>query len=620
MPDQSAPPAPAKPESILDGLNPDELYARGMQSVRITGANGLTNWEAPTIEETARLFPNYTILEIIGRGGMGAVYKARQNALERLVAIKLLPLEISADHEFAERFKREARTMARLNHPNIVSVFDFGTTTEGHLYFVMEFVEGTTLHHLIRTTGLKAAQALEIIVGVCEALNYAHAEGVVHRDVKPANVLVDVRGRVKVTDFGLARLNGPSAAEQAGYTMTGTVLGTPDYMAPEQKRGMHVDHRADIYSLGVMLYEMLCGQVPQGVFDLPSRLVSVDERVDQVVVRAMQQEPDRRYQNTAEMKHEVQTIRMQKDPNARAPRPKSESGTSKRTIAMAAALVLIAGAIAYMKIRDAKPASNAGLAESRDKRPSGTTSVRPAERPNSSSSTASTPAPAEPPKVAAAGTPSPEPKASTEIKPAPEPKPVATAQAPAPSTSAALPAAPAPPTPAASVATSSVTDPKAIAAATAPAAQFSSAPVVEARPVVNPDMANAVAQLGPNPSPNNPSQTAPPVAVEEWQRFSEQGDLLVKRRDPDAAIQAYEQAIASAEESATPVAVAEIARLCLKMGSLEAALGSTAEARGSFEHGKRVLLDARSAGKLPPEAQQALAELEGNLRRLPRDE
>src|SRR6185369_15597332 len=165
------------------------------------------------------------------------------------------------------------------------------------LYFVMEFVEGTTLHQLIRGPGLASEQALEIIVGVCEALHFAHAEGVVHRDVKPANILVDVRGRVKVTDFGLARLNTPTA-EQWGHTMTGTVLGTPDYMAPEQKRGQKVDHRADIYSLGVMLYEMLCGQVPQGVFDPPSARVEVDNRIDQVVIRAMQQEPDRRYADT----------------------------------------------------------------------------------------------------------------------------------------------------------------------------------------------------------------------------------------------------------------------------------------------------------------------------------
>ncbi len=197
-------------------------------------------------------------------------------------------------------------------------MFDFGTTTEGHLFFVMEFVEGTTLHHLIKTTGLKPAQALELIVNVCEALQYAHGEGVVHRDIKPANVLVDTKGRVKVADFGLARMDTP-AAEQWGQTMTGMVLGTPDYMAPEQKTGSRVDHRADIYSLGVMLYEMLCGQVPQGIFAPPSQRVTVDERVDQVVIRAMQQEPDRRYANTGEMRSAVEDIRMTPLPRVVAP-------------------------------------------------------------------------------------------------------------------------------------------------------------------------------------------------------------------------------------------------------------------------------------------------------------
>src|SRR5689334_8636608 len=170
--------------SVLSGLNTDELFARGMQSVRMTGGGNMQNWEPPTVAEAARLFPNYKVVDVLGRGGMGAVYKAVQTALDRMVAIKLLPLEISIDRDFADRFVREARTMAKLNHPNIVSVFDFGTTTEGHLYFVMEFVEGTTLHHLIKTTGLKPAQALELIVNVCEALQYAHGEGVVHRDIK----------------------------------------------------------------------------------------------------------------------------------------------------------------------------------------------------------------------------------------------------------------------------------------------------------------------------------------------------------------------------------------------------------------------------------------------------
>ncbi|EDY17673.1 serine/threonine protein kinase [Chthoniobacter flavus Ellin428] len=321
-PENPTPNNDAPEPSLLAGVTVDELFARGMQSVRMTGGGSMQSWEPPTLEEACRLFPNYQIVDVLGRGGMGVVYKAVQKALDRVVAIKLLPLEISIDRDFADRFVREARTMAKLNHPNIVSVYDFGTTPEGHLYFVMEFVEGTTLHHLIKSTGLKPTQALELIVNICEALQYAHVEGVVHRDIKPANVLVDTKGRVKVADFGLARVDAPTA-EQWGQTMTGMVLGTPDYMAPEQKSGSRVDHRADIYSLGVMLYEMLCGQVPQGVFDPPSQRVSVDERIDQVVIRAMQQEPDRRYPNTGEMKTEVENIRLTPLPKAATPGKKA---------------------------------------------------------------------------------------------------------------------------------------------------------------------------------------------------------------------------------------------------------------------------------------------------------
>jgi serine/threonine protein kinase len=320
-------------------------------------------------------------------------------------------------------------------------------------------------------------------------------KGVVHRDVKPANVLVDVRGRVKVTDFGLARLNGPSSAEQAGYTMTGTVLGTPDYMAPEQKRGMHVDHRADIYSLGVMLYEMLCGQVPQGVFDLPSRLVSVDEAVDQVVVRAMQQEPDRRYQNTADMKHEVQTIRVAKNPNALAPQPKREQGTSKRTVAIAAALVAVAGAVAYMKIRDPDPVLTSSVADSKESRRS---STRPTETSNSTAETPSLTA-VEPVKPTEVATPKPEPKpaatASTEPKVA-----IAVPSGPSPRLSAPDPVAAPPPSALPPAATTIVNNSRPVAAPAA-ATPSAPAPAFESRPVANPDLASAVAQLGPNTSP-----------------------------------------------------------------------------------------------------------------------
>ncbi len=274
----------------------------------MTSSAGVYGWEPPSVEGAARLFPNYEVLTLLGRGGMGAVYKARQIELDRLVAIKLLPLEISVDRDFADRFRREARAMAKLHHPNIITVFDFGTTTEGHLFFAMEFVDGANLHTIIHGPGLEPAQTLAITAQVCEALAFAHEQGVVHRDIKPANVMLDQRGRVKVADFGLARLTDPTAAK-IGETRTGMIMGTPDYMAPEQTKGMAVDHRADIYSLGVMLYEMLCKDVPRGFVDPPSIRAGVDARLDEVVKKAMQQFPERRYQQTTEMKADVDSIR-----------------------------------------------------------------------------------------------------------------------------------------------------------------------------------------------------------------------------------------------------------------------------------------------------------------------
>ena len=296
-----AAPAPSR----LVGLPPEEWFACAM---RIEGKSAdATEWRPPGVEEAVRLFPKYEILSLIAHGGMGAVYKARQPALARTVAIKLMPLEVSANREFAERFSLEAKTMAYLNHPNIIAVYEFGTTEAGHLFFVMEFVEGANLHQVIHGDGLKPEQVLPIFEDVLDALDYAHGKGVVHRDVKPANVIVNADGRAKVADFGLARLSQPGT--QAGGMVSGVIIGTPDYMAPERLHNTQVDHRADIYSLGVMLYEMLVREVPGGVFDPPSKRVSVDARLDAVVIRAMQQARDRRYQTCAEMKSVVTAIR-----------------------------------------------------------------------------------------------------------------------------------------------------------------------------------------------------------------------------------------------------------------------------------------------------------------------
>ena len=293
-----APDAPA-------GQCPQCLLRQGLatESAATTPPGGFV---APDPEDLAPHFPQLEILALHGKGGMGAVYKARQPGLERIVALKILPRESGTDPSFAERFVREARALARLNHPNIVSVFDFGHVGELY-YFVMEFVEGTDLRHLMRT-GLESREALEVIPQICDALQYAHEQGIVHRDVKPENILVDRQGRVKIADFGLAKLLGDDTANFA-LTSARDVLGTLHYMAPEQlEKPLEVDHRADIYSLGVVFYEMLTGELPIGRFDPPSRLIEVDVRLDEVVLRALAKEPDRRYQTVSDLKTRVESI------------------------------------------------------------------------------------------------------------------------------------------------------------------------------------------------------------------------------------------------------------------------------------------------------------------------
>jgi serine/threonine protein kinase len=261
----------------------------------------------PAVAEVAKLFPQFEILELLGHGGMGAVYKARQPTLDRLVALKILPPQASGDTGFADRFTREARALARLSHPNIVAVHEFGQAGGLH-YFVMEYVEGLNLRQLEQAGKLTPREALKIIPQICDALQFAHDEGIVHRDIKPENVLLDKKGRVKIADFGLARILG---REPEDLRLTGTkdVMGTPHYMAPEQvEHPQEVDHRADIYSLGVVFYEMLTGELPLGRFQPPSRKVEVDVRLDEVVLHALEKEPERRYQQASEVKSDLETI------------------------------------------------------------------------------------------------------------------------------------------------------------------------------------------------------------------------------------------------------------------------------------------------------------------------
>jgi predicted Ser/Thr protein kinase len=266
-----------------------------------------SRFATPYLETLARQFPQLEILEHLGQGGMGVVYKARQKHLNRLVAVKILPPSVGSDPAFAERFTREAQALAQLNHPNIVQVYDFGRTDE-FFYFVMEFVDGVNLRALIHGQRLEPEQALKIVPQICDALQFAHDEGIVHRDIKPENILIDKKGRVKIADFGLAKLLG-RAHEELSLTGTGQLMGTLGYMAPEQLQQAHsVDHRADIYSLGVVFYEMLTGKLPIGRFDAPSKTLHVDVRLDDVVLRSLESEPGRRYQHASEIKEQVDRI------------------------------------------------------------------------------------------------------------------------------------------------------------------------------------------------------------------------------------------------------------------------------------------------------------------------
>ena len=309
------------PGNAPEGLCPRCLMEQAMASEPDpAGVSRTAAWQGtftpPEPSELAESFPQLEILGILGQGGMGVLYKARQLGLDRVVALKILPPEAAADPAFAERFTREARALAMLNHPNIVAVYDSGQAdlvgpsgeTVPLYYFLMEYVDGVNLREAQEAATLTPQQALEVIPQVCDALQYAHDQGIVHRDIKPENVLLDKAGRVKVADFGLSKL---LARTPVNLTLTGShqVMGTLHYMAPEQmQRPLEVDHRADIYSLGVVFYEMLTGEVPIGRYPLPSEKLHSDTRLDEVVLKAMEREPNRRYQQASHVKTDVESL------------------------------------------------------------------------------------------------------------------------------------------------------------------------------------------------------------------------------------------------------------------------------------------------------------------------
>lgn len=271
--------------------------------------------ELPALSVIAAAFPELEVVELIGRGGMGLVYKARQKSLNRQVALKLLAPERVQDPQFAERFAREAQALAVLSHPNIVTVHDFGQAG-GFYFLLMEFVDGVNLRQAMSAGRFTPDQALAIVPPVCEALQYAHERGIVHRDIKPENLLLNKEGQVKIADFGIAKMLGAEICEPVSQP-----VGTPRYMAPEQAgQELRVDHRADIYSLGVVLYELLTGELPGSALQPPSQRVQMDVRLDQVVLRALSEKPELRWQTAVEFQTQLSAA-TQPDASGAEPSP-----------------------------------------------------------------------------------------------------------------------------------------------------------------------------------------------------------------------------------------------------------------------------------------------------------
>jgi len=342
-----------------------------MSSSPAANGSGSPGWQAPSAKRLGEMLPQYDISAMIGRGGMGAVYRGRQAKLNRDVAIKVLPETFTQggdEQHFVKRFEQEAQAMANLDHPAIISVYDFGETEDGQIYFVMEFVDGVDIQQFLQQSGGKISQehALSITAHVLDALDYAHGHGIMHRDIKPANILLNHEGRVKIADFGLAKtLAGPddddnaSPSRQAPLTKSDVAVGTPDFVAPEALDSDRVpDHRADLYAVGVMLYQMLTGSLPRGQFKLPSeRLPAIDPRIDDIISKALQADPDDRYASASEVRLALDPIfsspmsRIDAAMTGNEAVPEKKPGTSLFFCIGAAALVLILG-IAFAMNRD----------------------------------------------------------------------------------------------------------------------------------------------------------------------------------------------------------------------------------------------------------------------------
>ncbi len=352
------------PENAPSGLCP----ACVMSGAATTASQTIPNPKSPppSLKEIAAHFPDLEVLEIIGVGGMGAVYKARQPKLDRCVALKILHVH-DDDPAFEERFNREARVLARLNHPNIVTVFDFGTAGPYH-FLLMEHIDGVNLRQAMQAGRFSPDEALTLVQEMCAALKSAHEDGILHRDIKPENILLDSQGRLKIADFGIAKLVGPEDLQNFTLTRQDSVLGSPQYMAPEQIESPEdVDQRADIYSLGVVFYELLTGELPIGRFAPPSSKNDIDSRIDEIVFRTLEKEREARFQSAEEVSTSVDTLSQSPTP---IPTPNTDEKYEAARFATASAIltaisVPVVGMclMAMLTLRPASTAVPGGQAE-----------------------------------------------------------------------------------------------------------------------------------------------------------------------------------------------------------------------------------------------------------------
>ena len=286
---------------------------------------------APESADLAPFFPGYEFEGLIATGGMGAVYCAVQKSLERTVAIKILPQEFSQDAAFCAGFEAEAKAMARLNHPNLIGVYDFGEVNH-MLYIIMEYVPGQSLFHSAHGQAIDPGEVVRLVSRICDGLAHAHANGIVHRDIKPSNILLDLNAQPKIGDFGLARPVERKAEEGED------IFGTPHYTAPEVYTSpASVDYRADIFSIGVLLHELLTGRLPADDPRPASVIIHCDPRFDTIIRRATDPLPERRYSNAGEISKDLRAIKTSAGPRAlrsvpKAPPQRASSGRAKPVV------------------------------------------------------------------------------------------------------------------------------------------------------------------------------------------------------------------------------------------------------------------------------------------------